>query len=103
MKTYSTKSFKYSIVASILLISLIISINIFQNFNSDTSSITIGLIVIAIGYTSIMGLIYTLRGIKEPNTAKKIIGLLVNFSIALLFIYVIVGNIIDIYRFLNEL
>ncbi|PLB17748.1 MAG: hypothetical protein TRG1_3422 [Flavobacteriaceae bacterium FS1-H7996/R] len=43
-----------------------------------------------------------MRGLKEPNTLKKIIGIIINFGIVTLFIFVIISNILDIYNALIE-
>ncbi|NMH28260.1 hypothetical protein [Flavobacterium silvaticum] len=47
---------------------------------------------------AVIGLVYSVKGIREPNTFKKIFGLILNVSIPSLFIAVIVKNAIEIYR-----
>jgi uncharacterized membrane protein len=47
---------------------------------------------------STLGFIFALRSIKEKNSIKKIVGMLINFAMFLLFVSVIVANVLDIYR-----
>jgi len=45
----------------------------------------------------VLDLLKSISDIKEPNTPQKIIGILLNSGIVLLFAGVIIANIIDIY------
>ena len=94
----SHKGFKYGILGIGLILILIILTQLLNTLKSDFVSILIGLLVFAVGIISIIGLIVSLKGIKEPNTAKKIIGIIVNFGIVILFMSVIITNIYDIYK-----
>jgi len=72
-----------------------------DTFNSSIISIIIGLLTIGAGIAAIIGLVKSLKGIKEPNTIKKIIGIIINFGIVALFVSILIANIIDLYRTLN--
>ena len=94
----SHNGFKYGIIGLLLIVTMIIMSKTLNNLNSNSSSIIIGLLTIGAGIISIIGLIKSLRGIKEPNTFKKIIGIIINLGIVMLFIYVIAANVSDLYN-----
>lgn len=98
--TNSHKGFNYSILGIGLILISIVLTYFLNTFASDLASILIGVVAFAIGITSVIGFSNSLKGIKEPNTAKKIIGIIVNFGIVVLFLYVIISNGYDIYRVL---
>ena len=64
-------------------------------------SLLMGLAVLAIGYTSSIGLVYSLKAIRGQNRLKKIVGLVINICFFSLFLYAIVSNIMDIYKFMS--
>ena len=94
----SHKGFKYGILGIGLILVLIILTQLLNTLISDFASILIGLLTFAVGIISIIGFIKSIKGIKEPNTAKKIIGIIINFGIVILFLSVIIANIYDIYK-----
>lgn len=96
-KTYSNKGFKYCIIGISLIFILVLVLLITSPNVSDFESLLIGFLVFTLGIISIIGLLASIKGLKEPNTVKKIIGLIFNFGIVLLFLAVIIGNIYDIY------
>ncbi|AXP79632.1 hypothetical protein CJ739_535 [Mariniflexile rhizosphaerae] len=98
----SHSGFKYGITELGLIIILVVLTQFLDSQNSDIYSILIGLLTFVIGIVSIIGLAKSLRGLKEPNTLKKIIGIIINFGIVTLFIFVIISNILDIYNALIE-
>ncbi|WP_028284039.1 hypothetical protein [Olleya marilimosa] len=97
----SHKGFKFGIIGIGLILILIILTQLLHTQISDIASILIGLLTFAVGIVSIIGFIKSLKGIKEPNTAKKIIGIIINFAIVILFISVIIANIYDINKALS--
>ncbi len=62
----------------------------------------IGLLTISAGIISIVGLINSLKGVNDSNTYKKVIGLILNIGITLLFIYVIAANVSDLYKYFTN-
>jgi len=101
MKTYSNKSFKYGIIAVFLILSSIgLIIATFTFSDSIFSLISGGLIFIA-SILGILGLEKSIKGIKEPNTIKKIVGLVLNSVIVALTLLIIAANIYDILKALS--
>ncbi|MFT4611863.1 MAG: hypothetical protein ACJA1H_002216 [Glaciecola sp.] len=66
-----------------------------DNISEDTytyaSSFSISLVFVAV----IAGFVYSMKGLKEPISVKKTIGLLVNAILMLLLLGVIVANVMD--------
>lgn len=94
----SHKGFKYGIFGISLILILIILTQLLNTLKSDFASMLIGLLTFVVGMISIIGFTKSLQGIKEPNTIKKIIGIIINFGIVILFFSVIITNIYDIYN-----
>ena len=98
---YSHSGFKFGVIGLGLILTMIIVTLLRDTFNSSIISIIIGLLTIGAGIAAIIGLVKSLKGIKEPNTIKKIIGIIINFGIVALFVSILIANIIDLYRTLN--
>ncbi len=98
----SHKGFNYGILGSLLIVIMVIITKSLHNLNSDTSSMIIGLLTISAGIISIVGLINSLKGVNDSNTYKKVIGLILNIGITLLFIYVIAANVSDLYKYFTN-
>ncbi|TDT46457.1 hypothetical protein CLV90_0507 [Maribacter spongiicola] len=96
----SIKAFKYGMLEIGLLLIVIALIFILNPSKFYAVSIVIGFLLFIIGFISIVGCIISLKGIKEPNTAKKIIGIIINFGALALFLSLIFANIYDLYRVL---
>lgn len=101
MSTNSTKSFKFGLIGIGLMVVMVVLIQLFSPLNSDVASILIGLLTFSIGIIGIVGLVYSLKGIREPNTLKKILGLIISFGTVLLFLFVILSNVYDMYKAFN--
>ncbi|CAM4176658.1 DUF4190 domain-containing protein [Zobellia nedashkovskayae] len=92
--------FMYAIITlglSLISITLIL-VKVTQN--TDSTSIMVGLLILVSGLLAIIGLVKSLKGIKEPNTFRKISGLLINFLISVCFILAVTTNIVDIIRYI---
>ena len=85
-----------------LILVLIILSSLLNSQSTDVISNLIGFIVIITGFVSIVGLVKSLIGLKEPNTVKKIIGISINLSVLILFTYMIVSNVMDIYKAFSQ-
>jgi hypothetical protein len=94
----SNKAFQFAIITivSFLIFVLFQFLAASNKISEDTytyaSSFSISVIFIA----SIAGFVNNMKGLREPNSIKKIIGLLVNSILILLLIGVIVANLMDI-------
>jgi xanthine/uracil permease len=92
---YSNKAFAYSV--ALLFILTIVQLFKFYRHTIpyyDIFGITIlliGIIIASIGIT------YSLKGIKDKNTAKKIIAIIVNLGFGSLSILAIISILIDKY------
>jgi len=95
LRNNSHLGFRHGIISLALIVVLIVLTQTSRFLGQNLSSMILGLLVIGIGFTSILGLSKSLNGLKEPNTGKKIVGLLLNFGLALLFIGVIAANVLD--------
>ncbi len=97
----SQKAFKYALI-SIGMMGLLITITLLSIITEfSLYSEILGALVIIIGCIAIIGLVFSLKGIKDKNSFKKIIALIVNLSIVVLFISVMLANMMDIYQFLQ--
>ena len=96
--TYSHKGFKFGILGIGLLFIVVILSLLLNVLKYDSISILIGLTVFTMGIVSIIGIIKSLKGIKEPNTFKKIIGIIINFALVTLFLLSLFVNAYDIYK-----
>jgi len=94
----SHSGFKYGIIGLSIFLVLIILTAVINTFDFYFFSLLIGLLVFIIGCIGIIGLTKSLKGLKEPNTLKKVIGVVINFGIVGLFILVIVANFLDLYK-----
>lgn len=97
----SHSGFKYGIIGLSIFIILIILTIIINTLKSYYLSILIGLLAFIVGCIGIIGLTKSLKGLKEPNTTKKIIGFILNIGIVSVFISAIIANFLDIHKALN--
>ena len=98
MRTKSSISFNYALASvGLVVLCVVIKMATFQ-VPEQQSSFIVGLFAVAAGISALIGVVYTFFSLKEPNTVKKLVGAVINFSFLILFIAVIVANIIDIYR-----
>lgn len=97
---YSHSAFKYGLVGLGLILGALILI-VLGKQHSDSISITVGFLILCGGMTAILGFAKSLRGLKEPNTIKKIVGLITNTVIVSLFVFTVIANIVDVLRVLN--
>lgn len=99
----SHKGFKYGISAiGLILIATTLSLLI-DTLKSDLASILNGLLTLVIGFISILGIIISLKGIKEPNTVKKVVGITINLIIVILFLSLIFSIIYNNFGVLIDL
>lgn len=90
---HSQLGFKYAMLS---LASFVLAIVLFY-FNSELFSWAAGILIFLMGVIAIMGLIYSLRGLKEEGNLKKWLGLIVNVGLVILILVIIAMNVYDIY------
>ncbi|WP_299017062.1 hypothetical protein [uncultured Polaribacter sp.] len=101
MSTYTTKAVKFSL-SILLLIVIVMILSLFDKSPYfDVISTIIGILTFIIIIFGIMGLFYSIKGIKEKSVIKKIVALIVNTGTVILFTYIIIANINDLIKFLN--
>lgn len=93
----SKKSYYSGIIILLLVIIYLMLVYKINNRN-DVFMIIVGLLVFLTGFLSIYGTIQAFKSINEPNTREKIIGMVVNGSMFLLFSYIIIANITDVFK-----
>ena len=99
---HSHKGFKFGILGIGLILIIVILSLLLHLLKYDFISLIIGLTVFSIGIVSIIGLIKSLKGINEPNTFKKIIGIVINFCLVAFFLLVFISGGYDLFRFLTN-
>lgn len=99
---YSDKGFRFGILGIGLFLILVILSLLLRFIKYDFISLIIGLIVFAIAIVSAIGLINSIKGIKEPNTSKKIIGIILNLLLISFFLLVIFSGGYNIYKVLTN-
>lgn len=98
-KTYSLTAFNFSIISWTLIVLLkIISLAI-SDFASGLSIIQSGIIGIPIIIISIIGFIKSMKGIKEPNSLKKLVGIALNSIVVLFFFYALLKTLFNFFNF----
>jgi len=98
----SHKGFNYGIIGCGLILIFIILTKVFNSPYSDFATFLIGGLSVGIGTVGVIGLVKSLKGIKEPTTVKKYVGTIVNLSIVILFLYVILANVYDTYKLFSS-
>ena len=94
----SNKSFQFAIITIVcFLIFIVFQVlaardEISEETYTYASSLSISLVFIA----GITGFIYSMKGLRESISAKKIIGLFVSAILILLLVGVIVANVMDV-------
>jgi glucan phosphoethanolaminetransferase (alkaline phosphatase superfamily) len=101
INTYSNKGFKSGIVLLVLFFSLILFW--FFSFIAFEIFFTIRrILIVIIMIVVIIGIVYSLKGIREPNTLKKIIGLVLNFGLGSICIWGFILNAIAYFEYIAK-
>lgn len=95
--SHSEKGFKFAIITVVFfLLFLLLKVLAAKEYVSvETYTYIGGFLMIVVAVSSIIGFIHSMRGIKERRSKKKIIGILVNSVLMLLFLATTIANIID--------
>lgn len=93
----SKKGFQFAIITIVaFLLFLLLQILAANEFVSlDLYRYTSGFLMIVVFTSSIIGFIFSIKGRKDPNTFKKIFGLIANTILFLLFVATVIANIMD--------
>ncbi|MBR9913731.1 MAG: hypothetical protein GYB32_02705 [Algicola sp.] len=100
---HSHQGFKF---AMITLVGIIIFISLHLLVANNILAIDVytylsSFVVVLVFVTTITGCVYSLRGLKDPYSLKKLLALVVNLLLMLLLIGTIVANLIDVKNALN--
>ena len=99
MNKNSHKGFKIGLISfSLLIIQFFIIPFLYSKISESTIDFLSGFLIFLSGIFSIYGVIKSIKGIKEPFTNKKIVGILLNVGILLFFLYAIIMNIVDLLK-----
>ncbi|WP_040281958.1 hypothetical protein [Psychroserpens damuponensis] len=94
----TNKAFQFAIISIVCFLIFVLfqflaaSNRISEETYTYASSFSIAVVLIA----GITGFFYSMKGLKEPISVKKIIGLLVNSILILLIISIFAASIIDL-------
>ncbi len=95
-KNYISKAFTVSIVL-VSLFCLLIVAKFFTFVNFSLFILFRKILIISICIALITGSFFTLKGIKERNSWKKIIALVINFGLGGLCFLALINNLIEEY------
>lgn len=90
------RGFNFGLLSSLLVISIIIFMKYFYRLLSDFDTTVFIILSLLFGVISVLGLINSIKGIKEPNTFKKITGMILNVGFVLLFLYALTSYVFDL-------
>lgn len=98
---YSQKGFKYAMYGlSLFLIAIVFAVLTIK-LKYDSVSLVLVVLVISVGIFGLLGFIASLKGIKEKNTLKKVVGLVINSCLTIAILIILIANIYDIYIAFN--
>lgn len=94
---YSNKGFQFGIIAIVcfLMFLLLKGIAGAEYISIETYTYLGGFMMILTVVSSLIGFFYVVKSLKEPKSTKKIIGMIVNVILILLFLMTTIINIID--------
>jgi hypothetical protein len=95
-KTNAIKGFYCGVITLALILLLVILVTIQQHLPFSLSSIYM-LILLGIMGLFIFGNIYTIKGLRDPYSLKKWIGIVLNGLFTLVFFALILANFFDLY------
>ena len=93
--------FRYAMISLVLFVIALVGITLSMRLDLEALSLVSGALILVVGVLALIGFIASLKGIKEKNTAKKIIGLIVNACFLIFIVGVFLVNVYDIYRAFN--
>jgi len=96
--SHSKKGFQFAIITivSFLLFLVFQILAATERISLEFYRYASGFTIILVFTSSIIGFVFSIKGLKDPNSFKKIFGLIANSILFLLFLATIVANIMDI-------
>ena len=99
---YSIRGFNYALI-NLGVISLLVLAQLAEKTWAISCYPAFSLMYMVITGLSFVGLVDSIKGLKDPKSAQKFIGLLLNSTYVILFVCVLVANILDLYIFFSKL
>lgn len=93
LKPNTHRAFIFGLISLLLLTTLILFAEYYYRLFSDFHTTIILILILSFGITSILGFATSIKGIKEVNSWKKIIGITFNTSFILLFLFGLISFI----------
>lgn len=95
--SHSEKGYKFGIIAIVcfLLFLLFKALVAGEIVTVDTYTYGGGFLMILVIVASLIGFFYSMKGLKDPNSLKKTIGIIVNAVLIILFVVTTIVNAID--------
>ena len=90
------RGFNFGLLSLLLVISILIFMKYFYRLLSDFDTNVFIILSLLFGVISILGLINSIKGIKEPNTFKKITGMILNVGFVFVFLYALTSYVFDL-------
>lgn len=86
---YSNLGFKLAIIALLsFIVILILKMAMFHS-GSENFQTMANYIMACIAVVSLVGTFNSFKGLKEPNSMKKIIGLIINFGLIVMYLIIL--------------
>ncbi|MDG5491973.1 hypothetical protein [Psychroserpens sp. SPM9] len=97
------KGFQFAIITIVtfLLFLLVQILAANQIISINTYTFASGFIMILVFVSSIIGFIFSIKGRKEPNSFKKLFGIIANTILFFLFVATVIANIMDVFNAFN--
>jgi len=90
------RGFNFGLISLFLVITTMIFMEYFYRILNDFDTIVFVILSLSFGIISILGLTSSIKGIKEPNTFKKITGMILNIGFVLLFLFGLISYVFDL-------
>ena len=95
--SHSKKGFQFAIITIVtfLLFLLLQILAANEKISLDFYRYASGFLMILVFVSSIIGFVFSMRGLKEPNSLKKIFGIVANSILFVLFVVTVIMRFID--------
>ncbi|WP_298757602.1 hypothetical protein [uncultured Psychroserpens sp.] len=94
---HSRKGFQFAIITIVtfLLFLLLQLLAANEKISLDFYRYVSGFLMILVFVSSIIGFVFSMKGLKDPNSIKKIFGIIANSILFLLFVVTVIMRYID--------
>jgi len=93
---HTHKGFNFGLISLFLVVTTAIFMNYFYRLFNSFDTIVFVILSLSFGIVSILGVTYFIKGMKEPTTFKKVLGMFLNSGTLLLFLYGLISYIVDV-------